>query len=139
MGTEYKSIRDVEFGEELPIYLPDTSLKKSAEFAALVGWEGARFSDHEKAKEEGLAGAMVPGILNQAYFSAMIHTWAPNSNLLSIDTIFRAPVIADQEYSMQATVTDIDEDAGIIEIDLVMSNQKKETRVLGTARISLKT
>ncbi|MEC8299074.1 MAG: hypothetical protein VXZ77_01605 [Pseudomonadota bacterium] len=137
METKLKSIKDVEFGEELPIHLPDTSLKKSAEFASLIGWEGARFSDHEKAKKEGLAGAMVPGILNQAYFSAMIHNWAPNSILLSIDTIFRAPVIADQEYSMEATVTDIDEDSGIIEIDLIMSNTKKETRVLGTARISL--
>ena len=126
MEIEVKSIEDVVFGEELPEYLPDTSLKKSAEFASLVGWEGARFSDHEKAKEEGLAGAMIPGILNQAYFSAMIHAWAPNSTLLSIDTIFRAPVIADQEYSMQATVTDIDDDQGIIEIDLVMSNQKKK-------------
>ena len=137
METKVKSIEDVVFGEELPLYLPDTSLKKSAEFAFLVGWEGARFSNHEKAKEEGLAGAMMPGILNQAYFSAMIHRWAPNSTLLSIDTIFRAPVIADQEYSMQATVTDIDEDQRIIEIDLIMSNQKKETRVLGTARIGL--
>ena len=137
MVIEVKSIEDVVFGEELPEYLPDTSLKKSAEFASLVGWEGARFSDHEKAKEEGLAGAMIPGILNQAYFSAMIHSWAPNSTLLSIDTIFRAPVIADQEYRMQATVTDIDDDQGIIEIDLVMSNKKKETRILGTARISL--
>jgi len=134
---ETKNLQDVEFGEELPAYVPDTTLKRSAEFASIVGWEGARFSDHEKAKKEGLAGAMVPGILNQAYFSAMIHKWAPNATLLSIDTIFRAPVIADQAYSMQATVTDIDENAGIIEIDLVMSNEKKETRVLGTARISL--
>ena len=134
---ETKNLQDVEFGEELPAYLPDTTLKRSAEFASIVGWEGARFSDHEKAKKEGLAGAMVPGILNQAYFSAMIHKWAPNATLLSIDTIFRAPVIADQAYNMQATVTDIDESAGIIEIDLIMSNEKKETRVLGTARISL--
>ena len=134
---ETKNLQDVEFGEELPAYVPNTTLKRSAEFASIVGWEGARFSDHEKAKKEGLAGAMVPGILNQAYFSAMIHKWAPNATLLSIDTIFRAPVIADQAYSMQATVTDIDENAGIIEIDLIMSNEKKETRVLGTARISL--
>ncbi len=137
METTTKKLQDVEFGEELPTYVPDTTLKRSAEFASIVGWEGARFSDHEKAKKEGLAGAMVPGILNQAYFSAMIHKWAPNATLLSIDTIFRAPVIADQAYSMQATVTDIDENAGIIEIDLIMSNEKKETRVLGTARISL--
>ena len=135
---ETKNLQDVEFGEELPAYVPNTTLKRSAEFASIVGWEGARFSDHEKAKEEGLAGAMVPGILNQAYFSAMIHKWAPNATLLSIDTIFRAPVIADQAHSMQATVTDIDKNAGIIEIDLIMSNEKKETRVLGTARISLR-
>ena len=134
---ETKNLQDVGFGEELPAYVPDTTLKRSAEFASIVGWEGARFSDHEKARKEGLAGAMVPGILNQAYFSAMIHKWAPNATLLSIDTIFRAPVIADQAYTMQATVTHIDENAGIIEIDLIMSNEKKETRVLGTARISL--
>ena len=68
---ETKNLQDVEFGEELPAYVPDTTLKRSAEFASIVGWEGARFSDHEKAREEGLAGAMVPGILNQAYFMCM--------------------------------------------------------------------
>ena len=36
METEVKSIEDVVFGEELPVYLPDTSLKKSAEFATFT-------------------------------------------------------------------------------------------------------
>ena len=52
---ETKNLQDVEFGEELPAYIPDTTLKQSAEFASIIGWEGARFSDHEKAKEAFIA------------------------------------------------------------------------------------
>ncbi|MBA59521.1 MAG: hypothetical protein CMQ40_10170 [Gammaproteobacteria bacterium] len=132
-----KTIKDVEFGEELPVFVPDTSLKRASVFASLVGWEGPRFSDHEKAREEGLPGAMVPGILNQGYLTAMIHQWAPNSTLISIDTIFRAPVMADEEHTMKAIVTDIDEEAQIVELDLTLANEKNETRVLGTARIKI--
>ena len=80
MEIEAKSIDDVVFGEELPVYLPDTSLKKSAEFASLVGWEGARFSDHEKAKEEGLAGAMIPGSIFQRNDSHMGSKFRPPIN-----------------------------------------------------------
>ena len=66
-----------------------------------------------------------------------IHQWAPNSTLISIDTIFRAPVMADEEHTMKAIVTDIDEEAQIVELDLTLANEKNETRVLGTARIKI--
>ena len=41
------SIKDVEFGEELPTFEPDTSLGTVSQFAAAVGWRSARFEDHE--------------------------------------------------------------------------------------------
>lgn len=131
------TLSDVEFGEDLPTFTPDTSLDTTRRFAELVGWAGARFSDHEAARKEGLAGAMVPGILSQGYLIAMIHQWAPTAEILAVDTIFRAPVMADEIHTINGVVTDIDEEEGKVEIDLTVANEKKETRVFGTASVKL--
>lgn len=131
------TLGDVEFGEDLPAFVPDTSLETGAKFAQLVGWDGPRFTDHEAAKKEGLAGAMIPGILSQGYLVAMIHNWAPPADIISIDTIFRAPVMADDAHTINGVVTDIDEDNGLVEIDLTVANGKGETRVFGTASVKL--
>ena len=58
-------ISEVEFGEELPTFEPDTSLSRTAAFAEAVGWGngGGRFDDHEAARKQGLPGALVPGIM----------------------------------------------------------------------------
>lgn len=132
-----EKISDVEFGEDLPAFTPDTSLETVKTFAALVGWGGARFSDHEAARKEGLPGAMVPGILSQGYLVAMIHNWAPGAEIKSIDTVFRAPVIADDEHKITGVVTDIDEDQRLVEIDITVTNHKSETRVFGTASVMI--
>ncbi|MBO6556884.1 MAG: hypothetical protein JJ921_10320 [Pseudomonadales bacterium] len=133
------TLSDVEFGEDLPTFVPDTSLATGANFAKLVGWDGPRFTDHEAAKKEGLAGAMIPGILSQGYLIAMIHNWAPPAEIITVDTVFRAPVMADDAHTITGVVTDIDEDAGTVEIDLTVSNEKSETRVFGTATVRLPT
>ena len=132
-----EKIADVEFGADLPTFTPDTSLEVTRTFAKLVGWGGARFEDHEAARKEGLAGAMVPGILSQGYLVAMIHNWAPAAEVKAIDTVFRAPLIADEEHAINGVVTDIDEDQGLVEIDLTVTNAKGETRVFGTASVGL--
>ena len=105
-----KTLDEVEFGVDLPTFVPDTSLAITTKFAKLVGWDGPRFTDHEAAKKEGLAGAMVPGILSQGYLVAMIHNWAPAAEVLAVDTVFRAPVIADEAHTITGVVTDIDEE-----------------------------
>ena len=128
-------ITDVEFGEALPAFEPDTTLPNVKQFAVAAGWDGPRFTDHEYARKEGLPGALVPGIMSQGFLSAMIHHWAPTAEVRSIDTIFRAPCVVDQPYFINGVVTDIDEDSGTVEIDLTVTNDAKETRVFGTARV----
>lgn len=130
-------IADVEFGEELPVFEPDTSLPNVKRFVVAAGWNGPRFTDHEAARKEGLPGALVPGILSQGYLAAMIHRWAPDALVQNVDTIFRAPLIVDEPCSISGVVTDIDEDAGLVEIDLTVTNAKGETRVFGTAEVQL--
>ena len=132
-----QNVAEVEFGEDLPVFDPDTSLENVIRFTEAAGWRGPRFTDHEAARKEGLPGALVPGIMSQGFLAAMIHRWAPSSRIEEVDTIFRAPVIVDQNYHINGVVTDIDTDAGRVEVDLTVTNDKDETRVFGTARVRL--
>lgn len=132
-----QTLQDVEFGEELPAFEPDTSMDNVRVFVKAAGWDGPRFTDHEAAKKEGLPGALVPGIMSQGFLVAMIHRWAPVAKIAKVDTVFRAPVIVDEKCAITGVVTDIDEDSGIIEIDLTVINEAGETRVFGTASVRM--
>jgi hypothetical protein len=132
-------IDDVEFGAELPTFEPDTSLDRVRAFAKAVGWgAGARFDNHERARAEGLPGALVPGIMSMGFITTMIHEWSPHARVLHIDTVFRAPLLADEACTLSAVVTDVDEDAGCVELDVSVKNAAGETRVFGTAKVAIR-
>lgn len=128
-------IAEVEFGAELPGFEPDTRLENVRRFARAAYMMAPRFTDHEGARKEGLPGAMVPGVMSQAVLMAMIHRWAPDVELVRIDTVFRAMVLVDEAYRASGVVTDVDEQARTAEIDLTLVNAAGETRVLGTATV----
>jgi acyl dehydratase len=130
-----QSLEDIEFGEDLPEIAPDNSLANATRFCEATGWMAPRFLDHEAAREMGLPGALVPGIMSQGFLSAMIHNWTQVGRIERIDTVFRAPVIVDEPLNMTATVTDIDEDDKLVELDLTVTNAAGETRVFGTAKV----
>jgi acyl dehydratase len=130
-------IADVQYGEELPACEPDTSMDTVREFANTVGWGGGRFTDHEAARKEGFPGAVVPGVMSQGWLAAMIHNWAPDATIRSIDTVFRAPVLVDEPHQINGVVTDINTDDAQVEIDLTVTNSKGETRVFGTALLGI--
>lgn len=133
-----ETIMDVEFGVELEPFVPDTSIAATGAFADAVGWGGGgRFKNHEQARQEGLPGALVPGIMAMGFLSSMIHRWAPTAQIEHIDTVFRAPVMADETCTLSAVVTDVDTDDGRVELDLSVKNPAGETRVFGTARLRL--
>ena len=133
-----QTIADVVFGDELTPWQPDTSLQATRSFAEAVGYSGSgRFEDHGKARAQGLPGALVPGIMGMGFLTSMIHRWAPQGKIKFIDTVFRAPVLADHDHTVTAVVTDIDEENGEVVLDLTIQNEQEETRVFGTATIHL--
>ena len=134
------TIHDVEFGAELAPFEPDTSLDHVRAFANAVGWgAGGRFTSHELARKEGLPGALVPGIMAMGFLTTMIHRWSPAAEVERIDTVFRAPLLADEPCTLSAVVTDTDPDTGVVELDLSVKSPSQETRVFGTARVRLPT
>jgi hypothetical protein len=132
-----KSLDTVEFGEDLPEVEVDVSLGTVKGFTVAAHMPADRFTDHDAARAAGLPGAIVPGIMSQGLLVGVIHRWASNAEVLNVDTIFRAPVIVDSKPVASGVVTDIDEESGVIEIDLTLKNERGETPVVGTARITL--
>jgi len=122
------------FGDELE-FEPDVRMPVVRRFVAAAGMDFHRFTDHEKARRDGLPGAIVPGIMSQGILAAAIHRWAPGSTIRKIDTVFRAPVVVDSRPVGRAVVTHVDEATGTAELDLTIVNEAGETRVLGTALV----
>jgi len=135
--AEERAFESVEFGEDLPEFRPDISIANVTRFAKAAHMMAGRFTDHDEARAAGLPSAIVPGIMSQGILVSLIHRWEPNAHVLTVDTIFRAPVLVDSQPTASAVVTDIDEEARVIELDLTLKNEKGETPVVGTARIRL--
>jgi acyl dehydratase len=131
------TFEDVDFGADLDEMKPDVSIDNIKRFGRASGMNWGRFTDHEEARKEGLPGAIVPGIMSQGILAAMIHRWAPSAAIVQIDTIFRAPLLADSEPVCRGVVTDVDEDTRTVEVDLTIVNEANETRVMGTAKVRL--
>jgi hypothetical protein len=131
------SYDDVDFGDELPDFSPDISLPTVCKFTDAAGMSFGRFNDHDEARKAGLPGAIVPGIMSQGIFAAMIHAWAPGSVIHKLDTIFRASLVTDTLSRCRGVVTDRDDDERTLELDLTLSNADGDTAVLGTATVSL--
>ena len=127
---------DIEFGEEIthPI---DISMPRVRRFTDANHMSWGRFNDHEEARKQGLPGAIVPWIMSQGILAAMSHNWAPGCTIEKIDTVFRAALVVDSEPTCRGVVTDMDDEAQRIEIDVTIANEKGETRVLGTATVKL--
>lgn len=130
-----RRFEDIELGEEIEPHYPDVGMENVRRFTRAAGMEFGRFTDHEAARKEGLPGAIVPGIMSQGILAAMVHRWAPGSHIERIDTIFRGLALVDAKATCRATVTDIAEAQRRVEIDLTITSDDDETRVLGTATV----
>ena len=136
-SASQRGFDDVDFGDELPETRVDVRLETVRVFTDAAGMSTGRFNDHEKARKAGLPGAIVPGIMSQGIFAAAIHAWAPGSEVRKLDTIFRAPLVADTQVKLRGVVTDLNEDSRTVELDLTIENEAGETPVLGTAIVAL--
>jgi acyl dehydratase len=132
-----RSFDGVELGDDLPSVQPDVSMPMIQRFANATGMRADRFLDHEKAKRSGLPGAIVPGIMSQGMLAAMVHAWAPGCTIKKLDAIFRSHLLVDSQPTCHGVVTDTDEAARCVEIDLTISNERGENPVVGTATVEL--
>lgn len=55
-----RTLADVSFGEELPVFDPDTGIQNVRRFCQAANWMGPRFTDHESAKKRAFPAHWYP-------------------------------------------------------------------------------
>lgn len=131
---------DVDLGDELgPLetMATDTSVR---EFCEVWGTGGAnRFTDHEAARKEGLAGAIVPGIMSMAYLSQLLTQWAEGGSIKKLDVVFRQLVPHNVPLRIVGIVTDKTQVKGenLVDIDVYLETGQNDRMVGGKATLSL--
>ena len=130
-------LADVEEGDELPIEELYLSRDAVRAYASASGIAFARFTDDEAARREGLPGMIAPGNMSMGLLAGRLERWAGAGSLARLGVTFRGIVLPDQTVRLCAAVTQKDEDAGTVEIDVWMESEQGDRLVIGTASVKI--
>lgn len=128
---------EVGEGDELPdeeIFLSKEAVRA---YARAAGIAFPRFTDDEGARREGLPGMIAPGNMSMGILSARLERWAGPGSLARLGTTFRGLVLPDNTVRLCAVVTEKDDAARSVEIDVWMESEEGERLVIGTATVKL--
>ena len=126
---------DVEEGDELPpeeLFLSKDAVRA---YAAASGIAFPRFTDDEGARREGLPGMIAPGNMSMGLLASRLERWAGPGALVRLGVTFRGLVLPDRTVRLFAVVTQKDDQARRVEVDVWMESDECERLVIGTASV----
>jgi acyl dehydratase len=126
---------EIEEGDELPhedLFL-SKDLVRAYAVASGIAWP--RFTDDEGARREGLPGMITPGNMSMGLLASRLERWAGPGSLTRLGTTFRGLVMPDRTVRLCAVVTEKDETARSVEVDVWMESDEGERLVIGTASL----
>ena len=107
-------------------------------YARAAGQWIARFTDDEGARQEGLPGMITPGNMSMGLLASLIEGWAGPGSLCRLGTTFRGLVLPGRTLRLCGTVTQKDEAARTVELDVWIESDEGERPVIGTATVALR-
>ncbi len=129
------SFEALEPGDELEPVTIDLSSDFVREHAIAMDMNADRFTNDERAKQEGLPGQITPGNMSLGLLSRTLLAWLPGSRLQRIGTTFRGLARAGVPAKVQAMITEKDDDTRQVECDVWMENEGGDRLVVGTATL----
>ena len=131
---------DVELGDQIGPVATVATGEGVARFCAV--WSPPtpnRFTDAQTARDSGLDGPIVPGIMALAMLAQLLTDWAGPNAVRDLDVVFRQPVPHDRPLTLEATITDLRQENGhnLIECDILMIGAAGERHVGGRAVVEL--
>ena len=106
-------------------------------YARACGVYFPRFTDDEGARQEGLPGMITPGNMSMGLLATLIESWAGAGALTRLGTTFRGLVLPDRTIRLCGAVTQKDDDARTVELDVWLESDESERLVIGTASVKL--
>lgn len=132
------TIADVSVGDTLPV------MEKAATETQLFLYSAASHNPHrihydrEYAGVEGHADLLVHGPLQGSWLTQFLTDWAgPGGRLLNVNWQNRASAYPNEVVTFHGTVTAVDPDNGIVDLDVEERSPDGRVIMPGTARVSL--
>jgi acyl dehydratase len=138
-----KHFEDVEIGDEFEEKQApgkDDVLRffKMTASARLTSTGDNRFIDEEAGRRLGAEGPIIPGVMSFAMLSRLVTDWmGAEGHLDNLDISFRRPIGHGDALRLIALVTDTDEAAASVKLDVYMENPRGERPLQGTAVVTL--
>ena len=132
---------DVEIGDDIGPRERVVDVEQVRRFLGVRGGAPgpSRFTSDERAKSEGLAGAIVPGAMNITILSQLLTGWADTVRLRNLDVVFRGMVPHNKPLTLSGIITDKDvvDGESRLECDVFMQNEEGTRLVIGNAIVVL--
>lgn len=106
-------------------------------YARASGIYFPRFTDDEGARREGLPGMITPGNMSMGLIATYLERWSGAGTLRRLGTTFRGLLLPDRTVRICGVVTQRDEAARTVEVDVWIENDDGERSVIGTATLEL--
>ena len=137
MAETQKQYEDIQIGDALGPEEFHLTKDQVRAYARTTGMWVPRFTDDEGARKEGLPGMITPGNMSMGLLVAAIEAWAGTGALRRLGTTFRGLVLPDRAIRLCGTVTEKDDTARTVELDVWLENEDAERLVIGTATVAL--
>lgn len=128
---------DVLEGDELPAHVFRHEKASVRAYARASDIAFPRFTDDEGARREGLPGMITPGNMSMGLIATFLERWAGPRTLRRLGTTFRGLLLPDRTVRICGVVTERDESARSVEIDVWIETDDGERAVIGTATLVL--
>ncbi|HCX87921.1 MAG TPA: dehydratase [Gammaproteobacteria bacterium] len=134
---EYSSL---SIGDRIPsLTVGPIGRTQLALFAGASGDHNPIHLDDEVARESGLPGSIVHGMLNMAFLGRLLTQWVPQQQIQRFSSRFVGMAFPGDEVTCSATVKSLEmPPAGNrVVLDLIAQNQSGEVLLKGSATIRL--
>lgn len=128
---------EVSEGDEIGPITRLLSKDEVRAYARACGVYFPRFTDDAGARQEGLPGMITPGNMSMGLLATLIESWAGAGALTRLGTTFRGLVLPDRTIRLCGAVTQKDDDARTVELDVWLESDEGERLVIGTASVKL--
>jgi acyl dehydratase len=124
---------------QLPDFnLPPLDLETLKRYADASGDQALIHLDAQVARAAGFPGVIAHGLLVMAYLGRALGDWYPNGQLREFGCRFMAATLLGDRLTCRGSVVSLTEEAGkrVAELELNIIDQRGESKLKGTARIS---
>ncbi len=130
----------ISVGESIPpLTIGPIDRTQLALFAGASGDHNPIHLDDDKARQGGLPGTIVHGMLNMAFLGRLLTQWVPQQQIRRFSSRFVGMAFPGDEITCLGTVASCDASAGenCVTLELVAQNQSGEGLLKGLATICL--